>query len=145
VSACLLGRACRYDGQSKGHDGVRAEVERLRAAGWRIHAACPEQHLGIPRPAVTLVAGDGHDLLAGRAAAIQVADGIDRTEAFREGAERSDHPDAVRAILKARSPSCGVGVTNIDGHAVPGDGVFAARLRQRGVELTTEAAFDREA
>lgn len=138
VSACLLGRACRYDGKSKGHDGVQQEVERLRAQGWSIAAVCPEQHLGTPRPAVTLSGGDGHDVLAGTAIAVQVVDGVDRTEAFLEGAQRSDHPDATRAILKARSPSCGVGVTNIDGKAVPGDGVFAARLRQRGVPLATE-------
>ena len=69
---------------------------------------------------------------------MEVADGIDRTEAFRAGAERCDHPEAERAILKARSPSCGVGTTNMDGEAVPGDGVFAARLRARGVSLATE-------
>ncbi len=138
VSACLLGRACRYDGKSKGHEGVRQEIEQLRAHGWSIEAVCPEQHLGTPRPAVTLSGGDGHDVLAGTATAVQVVDGADRTKAFLDGARRCDHPDAARAILKARSPSCGVGVTTIEGQAAPGDGVFAAHLRQRGVPLATE-------
>lgn len=139
VSACLLGRACRYDGKSKGHEGVRAEVDRLRAEGWQIEAVCPEQHLGTPRPAVTLTGGDGHAVWSGEARAVEVADGVDRTEAFRAGAERCDRPEAERALLKARSPSCGVGTTHIDGVAVAGDGVFAARLRARGVRLLTEA------
>ena len=138
VSACLLGRACRYDGESKAHDAVRATVDALRGRGWRIVPVCPEQHLGVPRPAVTLVGGDGHAVWAGDARAAQLADGTDQTEAFRAGAEACDRPDARRAILKARSPSCGVGTTNIDGEPRPGDGVFAARLRARGVLLSTE-------
>lgn len=138
VSACLLGTPCRYDGRSKGHDGVRDWVERARAQGLSVHSACPEAPLGTPRPAATLRGGDGHDVAAGTATVVRLDDGTDLTQAFCDGAAAADHPEATLAILKARSPSCGVGTTNIDGRAQPGDGVFAARLRARGVALFTE-------
>ena len=48
------------------------------------------------------------------------------------------------AILKAKSPSCGVGLI-YDGtfsqKLVPGDGVAAALLRERGIKLATEKTF----
>jgi uncharacterized protein YbbK (DUF523 family) len=138
VSACLLGQRCRYDGRSKGNATVQQEVDALHNQGWHIHVACPERHLGTPRPPVTLHGGDGHDVLAGTATARRVHDDADLTEAFVAGARASDHPDAVRAILKARSPSCGTGTTSIDDAPAAGDGIFAALLRDRGVELASE-------
>jgi uncharacterized protein YbbK (DUF523 family) len=69
-----------------------------------------------------------------------VADAVDVTDAFSSGASRAAElagPDCV-AILKARSPSCGVGQTEIDGALAPGDGVFAALLRRRGISLCTD-------
>jgi uncharacterized protein YbbK (DUF523 family) len=46
-----------------------------------------------------------------------------------------------RAILKANSPSCGVGHISggrFDGRIVPGDGVTAALLKRAGIEVITE-------
>lgn len=142
VSACLLGRACRYDGASKPSRAVIAAVEARAAAGGRVVAVCPEEEggLGTPRPAAELVGGDGAAALDGRARVLLVADGRDVTAAFLEGAARAaaraEGVDA--AILKARSPSCGCGRTTIEGEVRPGDGVFAALLRRRGVLVQTD-------
>ena len=133
VSACLLGRACRYDGRSRPSAAVAAAVE-----GAEVVAVCPEElgGLGTPRPAAELSGGDGAAALAGDARVLR-RDGTDVTEAFLAGARAAAQP-ADRAILKARSPSCGVGATWIDGEVRAGDGVFAALLRSRGIPVTSD-------
>jgi len=144
VSACLLGRPCRYDGGSKSHAGVTARVQALRDHGVVVVPVCPEEAggLGTPRPAAELRGGDGAAVLREKATVARVEDGVDVTDAFVGGA----HAEARRAgpvaeaILKARSPSCGVGHTHIDGEVARGDGVFAALLRQNGVRISTEEA-----
>lgn len=140
VSACLLGRACRYDGASKPNSAVQAAVDAARAAGQPVRPVCPEEAagLGTPRPAATLVGGDGAAVWAGTATVQRVADGADLSAAFRAGAQACALPGATAAILKARSPSCGVGTTGRDGATGPGDGVFAALLRARGLSLQTD-------
>ena len=124
VSACLLGRPCRFDGGSKPSAAVLREVQ-----GAELIPVCPVElaGLGTPRPAADLRGGDGHDVLEGRARVLRVEDGQDLTEAFLRGAELAARR-CDQAILKARSPSCGV----------DRDGVFAALLRRRGVPLRTE-------
>ncbi len=141
VSACLAGRACRFDG-SANHDD---EVGRLVAQG-RAVLVCPEEEggLGTPRPPAEIVGGDGHDVLAGRARVV-THEGVDVTEAYLEGArialERAQETGAEVAILKARSPSCGRGCIydgSFSGTAVAGDGVTAALLGSSGVRVLTD-------
>lgn len=139
VSACLLGRPCRYDGGSRPDADVEARVVAWPGA---VVPVCPEElgGLGTPRPAAELRGGDGAAVWRGDAHVAVRETGEDVTDAFRRGAERAlaAAPGAAAAILKARSPSCGCGSTWIDGAVEPGDGVFAALLRARGVELSTE-------
>jgi uncharacterized protein YbbK (DUF523 family) len=136
VSACLLGRACRYDGASKPAPGLAG------ALGAAAVAVCPEElgGLGTPRPAAELRGGDGCAVLDGRARVRRVADGSDVTQAFIAGAEAAlaAAPGARRAVLKARSPSCGCGRAWIDGALRAGDGVFAALLKRRGIAVETD-------
>lgn len=141
VSACLAGRACRYDGGANPDD----EVGRLVAEG-RAVLVCPEElgGLGTPRPAAEIQGGDGADVLDGRARVVTQA-GIDVTEEYLAGAhialDRARSAGVTTAILKARSPSCGNGCI-YDGtfmrSAVPGDGVTAALLRRQGIEVLSE-------
>lgn len=142
VSACLLGQDCRYDGRSKPASAVIAQVEHWRASGEEVVAVCPEElgGLGTPRPAAELRGGDGAAFWQGAARVRRVEDGQDVSAAFRRGAERAAQlgEGAVEAVLKARSPSCGCGLTEIDGEKRPGDGVFAALLRARGLRLRTD-------
>ncbi|MBI5610923.1 MAG: DUF523 domain-containing protein [Deltaproteobacteria bacterium] len=142
ISACLLGQNCRYDGASKPAAAVIAQVAAWRAAGDEVAAVCPEElgGLGTPRPAAELRGGDGSAVLSGAARVERVTDGGDVTAAFVSGATAAaaQAPQAVSAVLKANSPSCGCGETAIDGQKRPGDGVFAALLRQRGVAVQTD-------
>jgi uncharacterized protein YbbK (DUF523 family) len=142
VSACLLGVPCRFDGRSKPSAKVGAQVEAWRRAGVEVVAVCPETLGGLPtpRPAAHLSGGDGHAVLEGRATVRRVEDGTEVTGAFREGAGRAAErgAGATRAVLKARSPSCGVGLTQIDGERRAGDGVLAALLRRADVEVKTD-------
>lgn len=142
VSACLLGRRCRYDGASKPQAGLARDL-----SGRELVAVCPEElgELGTPRPAAELEGGAGAEVLDGRAGVFRVADGVEVTEAFLLGARRAAEaaPEAKLAILKARSPSCGCGEVWQDGALAPGDGVFAALLRRRGVVLLSDEAWAR--
>jgi uncharacterized protein YbbK (DUF523 family) len=141
ISACLAGRACRFDGSSNQDD----QVSRLVAEG-RAVLVCPEVDggLGTPRPPAELVGGDGSDVLAGRARVV-TEQGRDVTNAYLEGARRaleaSASSGAKVAILKARSPSCGKGSMR-DGtysrRLVAGDGVTAALLREHGIEVLSD-------
>ena len=142
VSACLLGVACRYDGRSKPAPQVQAQVLEWRAQGDDVVAVCPEElaGFGTPRPAIELSGGDGHAVLDDQARVRRCADRADVTDQLIAGAELAAQqaPLAILAILKANSPSCGCGVTEIDGQRQVGDGVFAALLRRRGVLVRTE-------
>jgi uncharacterized protein YbbK (DUF523 family) len=142
VSACLLGVACRYDGRSKSAPQVLAQVSQWRAQGDEVVAVCPEElaGFGTPRPAIELSGGDGHAALGGKARVRRCADGAEVTDHLIAGAQAAagKAPLAQLAILKANSPSCGCGVTEIDGQRQAGDGVFAALLLQRGTCVRTE-------
>lgn len=146
ISACLAGRRCTYrggDNTDAGGDAVAALVRDGRAV-----LVCPEQDGGLPtpRPPAEIRGGDGHDVLAGRARVVTV-DGRDVTDAYVRGArlalDRARAAGARRAVLKARSPSCGCGAIHdgtFSGTLRTGDGVTAALLQQHGIEVVTEDA-----
>ncbi len=136
VSACLLGVRCRYDGGHRRQEGIESFL-----AGFEVVPVCPEQAGGLPTPRVPcgLHGGDGA-VVWERGARVLDRDGIDRSDAFREGAHccLQQAPDAAWALLKSGSPSCGVRRTRIDGVKAAGRGVFASLLAQRGIPLQTE-------
>lgn len=132
VSACLLGARCNHVGEASPNDAVRA-----LARDHRLVPVCPETVGGLPtpRPAAELQA-DG---------SVRTAAGDDVTEAYRRGAERTVRLarslGAERAVLKARSPSCGCHEV-YDGTftrtKIAGQGLTAAALRGAGVEVCSE-------
>lgn len=139
VSACLLGTCCNHEG---GHSR-RASVIAL-ASTYRLVPICPEACGGLstPRPAAEL-----------RGARVVTEAGDDVTDAYARGAaaavELARAVGARRAVLKARSPSCG-STQVYDGTFSrtlrDGDGVTAAALRSAGVDVTSEEslrAFER--
>ena len=141
ISACLAGRACRFDGTGAMDDTVSQLVAEGRAV-----LVCPEVDggLGTPRPPAEIVGGDGIDVIEGRARVMTEA-GLDVTEAYLAGARRAlataRRSGATTAILKARSPSCGKGAV-YDGTfsrtLTTGDGVTAALLRAEGLTVVTD-------
>jgi uncharacterized protein YbbK (DUF523 family) len=143
ISACLLGVACNHEGRGS----PRAIVDEL-ARRYRLVPVCPEVLGGLPtpRPAAELTGGDGADVIAGADGARVVnIDGEDVTAAYRRGAEAAvalaQAVGATRAVLKARSPSCGAAAV-YDGtfsrRLVPGRGVTAAALAAAGLEVGSE-------
>jgi len=131
VSACLLGTCCNHEGRHS----QRAAVEAL-ASAYRLVPICPEVAGGLPTPrAAAELRGD----------TVVNADGEDVTVEYRRGAqaavELATAVDARRAVLKARSPSCGAHQV-YDGTFTrtlrDGEGVTAAALRAAGVEVVSE-------
>ncbi len=135
VSACLMGRPCRWDGKAAPSARVAAA-----AAGVEAIEICPEVDggLGVPRPRAVMLGGTGCDVAEGRARIVFKDTGQDVTEAFLKGAREAERTARERGVklayLKSRSPSCGVGKVSIDGEIVPGDGVAAWLLMKLGVE-----------
>lgn len=138
ASACLGGRPCRYDGAGR----PDPEVCRLAGQGEAV-LACPEclGGLRIPREPSEIVGGDGRDVLDGRARVVSKS-GRDVTAQYIAGAEAFlaavREAGADKAILKAKSPSCGVHQIydgTHTGRLRPGAGVTAALLERNGIRV----------
>jgi len=95
ISACLLGHRCRYDGcTKKGTEIIDA------FADYEVVPFCPEAPLfGTPRERISVV-----DIDAKRVTQL-LEDEINR---FID-----KHPIADKIVLKAKSPSCGMGTTPV--------------------------------
>jgi len=141
VSACLLGIGCRYDGASKENKALM----KLAQEGLLI-PVCPEQLGGCPTPRnrSEIKDGTGADVLAGKCFVKSIT-GEDLTDLFINGARETLKVartcGANKAILKARSPSCGFGKIydgTFSGKLRDGNGVTAELLHQNGIEVVTE-------
>ncbi|MCD6497846.1 MAG: DUF523 domain-containing protein [Deltaproteobacteria bacterium] len=145
ISACLLGIACRYDGKSKPVAGIEALLERL---DFEVVPICPEMlaELGVPRPPMSFRKGDGRAMLDGAAALVD-RNGRSCTEAMTNGAGRAEtmarEVDARWALLKERSPSCGLHQVDVSGSLVEGRGVFAALAMDHGWRCYSEEELER--
>ena len=148
VSACLLGKACRYDGRSK----PCARVQELAEDGHELVPVCPEVAGGLPTPrtpceivqAPWMESGKSH-MADERSWTILDASGADRTAAYARGAQaelaHAKEAGCKLAILKAKSPSCGSGEVydgTFSGTLVPGWGIAAATFRNAGITVIDE-------
>ena len=135
ISSCLLGIECRYDG---GHS--RAEDIIQKAQEIQFIPICPEQLGGLstPRAPSYIVKGDGKGVLSGNARVINSL-GKDVTEAFIKGARESlqlaQLTGATKAIVKDKSPSCGLNTPYCDTDTGYGLGVTAALLLNAGITI----------
>lgn len=128
VSACLLGKKCKYNGGSNLNTALLHYL-----CGHEAFPVCPEVAggLSVPRPPCEIVNG-----------VVMNADGENVDEAFRRGAAacvalaKKEKIDL--AILQSRSPSCGVNQIydgTFSGRKIDGSGVFAAALRESGFRV----------
>ena len=137
VSACLLGRECRYDGSQNRYHALERE---LAERGLRAVPFCPEEHggLGTPRPAAWIEREGAQAVLDGRDRVVTEA-GVDVTAQFVKGAEgalAACTAHGIRlAFLKERSPSCGVASTHVGASVSGGPGVTTALLARNGIEV----------
>lgn len=131
VSACLMGKNCKYNG---GNNFSQPVLQWLKGKDYLL--ICPEAEGGLPIPRIPAERqGDR----------VVDSSGKDVTEYFQRGAaialERARESGAEIAVLKARSPSCGVhGIYDgsFQGVLVPGMGVTAELLHREGIRLITE-------
>jgi uncharacterized protein YbbK (DUF523 family) len=122
------------------------------AAQGDVLPVCPEVlgGLPIPRPPAEIQGGDGDDVLEGRVRVVNT-EGKDVTAEFLAGAQKALRVarrwDIKGAILKAQSPSCGVGQIyngSFSGHLVEGDGVTVALLKREGIIVKSEEDWEKE-
>lgn len=135
VSACLLGQAVRYDGASRPCGAVGA-----LSAHFELVPVCPECLGGLPIPRTPSEIDTHSETLR-----VMSSDGEDRTAAFVAGAQRcveiARREGCTRAVMKAKSPSCGCGEIydgTFSGVLVPGDGVATRALTSAGVRVICE-------
>ena len=128
VSACLLGKNCKYNGGNNLNQGVLEFIE-----GHEVIGVCPEQLGGLstPRLPAEIVAG-----------LVTNKEGVSVDNEFRKGAQEAlavaleNKVDL--AILQSRSPSCGVKEIydgSFSGKKIKGQGVFAKLLSARGIKV----------
>lgn len=132
VSACLIGVACTHRGEPKTNPAVEA-----LSSTHHLIPVCPEVAGGLPTPRPSAERGaDGR---------VRTASGEDLTDMYRRGA---DHAVALaraaeveRAVLKARSPSCGCHQIYDGSHRrvlIEGRGVTAEALIAAGFDVVSE-------
>ena len=128
VSACLLGRNCKYNGGNNYDESVAAFLEDKEVV-----PVCPEElaGLGVPRVPMELVDG----VLINREGIC--VDGPVRS-AVEQILEQLKDQDIQCAILKSRSPTCGVHQIydgTFSGKLVDGAGVLAQALIDAGYHV----------
>jgi uncharacterized protein YbbK (DUF523 family) len=136
ISRCLLGEPCRWDGIRL--DSNLNEILKDN----EIFSICPEVDAGLPcpRPKAEIAKGNGFDVLDGVSSVID-NNGQDVTASFLKGAQIGLNlclaNDIKKAILKDKSPSCGVNHIYVDGRLISGVGVTAALLARHRVEINS--------
>lgn len=135
ISACLLGRNCKYSGGNNYHPLTEALRDR-----YQLVPVCPECMGGLPIP---------HDPSEQVGDRVLSRAGADVTTEFTKGAElalrRARQTGAKLALLKERSPSCGFGAIydgTFTGTVVPGNGVAADLLAKNGLTIYGESRIE---
>lgn len=128
VSACLLGRNCKYNGGNN----YDPKVEQLLKDHVAVEV-CPERMagLGVPRMPIEIVNGEVKDRDGNSVdAALRRSVDMILAQVRREGIRY--------AILKSRSPTCGVRQVydgTFTGTLVDGAGVLAQALMDAGCQV----------
>ena len=132
VSSCLAGLNCKYNGGNNFNKEILEMVKKGEAI-----PVCAEQLGGLttPRSPSEIRIIDGKRYVINK-------NGEDVTEQFERGArevlELAQKLGIKKAILQARSPSCGVGKIysgKFDGRLVDGNGILAEILLENGIEV----------
>ena len=128
VSACLLGENCKYNG---GNNYCPAVVEYVKDK--EVITVCPEMQAGYgcPRIPIEIVDGVLYD---------RDGNNVDAPmrKAIREILFKLREEEIHCAILKARSPTCGVHQVydgTFSGKLIDGMGLFAQALKDAGYQV----------
>lgn len=128
VSACLLGKNCKYNGGNNLNQRVLDFIE-----GHEVIDVCPEQLGGLSTPRLPAEIVDG---------VVTNKEGVSVDAQFRKGAQTALTVALEKkvdlAILQSRSPSCGVKEIydgSFSGKKIKGQGVFAKLLSAHGIKV----------
>lgn len=128
VSACLMGKNCKYDGTNNKNDKI---IEFLKDKEYVL--VCPEQLGGLPTPRIpSEIQGNK----------VFNKEGKDVTMEYNLGAEKAllicKKEKCDCCILKSKSPSCGCG-SIYDGTfsktLIKGDGVTTRLLKENNIKV----------
>jgi len=141
ISACLLGRECRYDATN---NLDRELLESLKDV--ELIPFCPEDHaFGSPRPTMDLI-DDGGEL-----SAISNETGENLSEEIRAYAREffQKHKSIELYIGKDRSPSCGVATARVYGNNKKllrsnGMGLMSTEAKREHIECIDAEKFKEE-
>jgi uncharacterized protein YbbK (DUF523 family) len=145
-SACLVGIECKWDGKGK-----RIPKIKELFLNNKVLPLCAEQLGGLPtpRPCSGILNGVGADVLDGKCIVVNEK-GENITKQFVKGAHQVlaliKDLNINEAILKKKSPCCGVGKTwqmsevnhKFVNKLVEGDGVLTALLKRNGIKVISE-------
>ena len=134
ISACLIGLNCKYDG---GNNENSKLVELMKEKD--LVPICPEQLGGLKTPRVSAER---------KQEKVITKEGVDVTKEYQKGAEEvlnlAKKLNIKKAILKSRSPSCGIDEI-YDGtfsHTlIKRDGVAAELLKKNGIEVISSDRY----
>jgi len=128
VSACLLGLNCKYSGGNN----ISERIVELKNR-YNLIPVCPEQLGGLATPRNPAEISKG---------LIFDSQGKDVTEYFKKGARETlalaKLFNCPIAILKSKSPSCGIDRVydgTFEGRLVPGMGMTAQLLKESGITV----------
>lgn len=137
ISSCLVGKKCRWDGSCK----TIPELVNLVKDGKAVHV-CPELLGGLDTPRASAEIRDGKVL---------DKDNNDLTLLYMKGGRKALffalENGCRKAILKSKSPSCGLGCIydgTFTGNLVDGDGIFCKLLKENHIEVITEKEFEKQ-
>jgi uncharacterized protein YbbK (DUF523 family) len=138
VSSCLVGFPCRYDGKVlKTSEMLRLEKDVI--------PICPEVLGGLstPRAPAEIIEEDTN-------IRVHNCNGVDVTHEYYKGARLALSLalqfGCTAAVLKDRSPSCGIGFRydgTFTGTLTSGDGVTATLFKRHGMQVFTPAEWAR--
>lgn len=128
ISACLIGLNCKYNGEN---NEISKLVELMKEKD--LVPICPEQLGGLKTPRASAER---------KQEKVITKEGVDVTKEYQKGAEEvlnlAKKLNIKKAILKSRSPSCGIDEI-YDGtfsHTlIKRDGVTAELLKKNGIEV----------
>lgn len=134
ISACLIGLNCKYSGGNNENEKL---VELMREKD--LIPICPEQLGGLSTPRPSAQRKENK---------VVTKEGIDVTKEYKKGAQEvlnlAKKLNIKKAILKSRSPSCGVD-TIYDGtftnNLTNRDGVTAELLKENGIEVISSDEY----
>ena len=135
VSACLLGKNCKYKGGNNFNQALADYIAKQKDCDveFEVISVCPEVLGGLSTPRIPA------EIVNGK---VTNKNGVSVDKEFRLGAEKAlaiaKEKQVSLAILQSRSPSCG-SKEIYDGTftktLIPGEGVFAKRLRETGIRV----------